>query len=126
MQKSKLRNIALVLLGMFFLAACTSKTIQAPAVPAPPATPVSFKTDVLPIFTSCAISGCHVSGSVSPDLTPANAYNSLVPAFVNTTTPANSTIYLEVKPGGGMNGFFPSDKDPNTILYWIQQGAKNN
>ena len=91
---------------------------------------VTFSNDIIPIFTkSCSLSGCHVAGSKSPDLSAANAYNSLkVGNYFNTTNPEGSTIYLWLTgkkttqmPPGGLN------KDYNALmLAWIKQGANNN
>lgn len=125
MQKSKLRNIALVILGMLFLAACTNKTI----VPIPVASgPVSFSNDVVPIFTnSCAINGCHATGNIAPDLTPTKAYNSLLAMnLVDTINPTQSVLYMKVSPVGSMNQFIKSPTDEQVILNWIKQGAKDN
>lgn len=92
--------------------------------------PVSFATDILPIFnTSCSISGCHVSGAKTPELSATNAYTSLtVGNYFNTTTPESSIIYQWMTgkkstpmPVGGIN------KNYNAlVLAWIKQGAKNN
>lgn len=92
--------------------------------------PVNFSTDILPIFNnSCGISGCHVSGGKSPDLTTANAYNSLVNGnYINTNAPESSVLYQWMTgkkstpmPVGGIN------KDYNAlVLAWIKQGAQNN
>jgi hypothetical protein len=125
MQKSKLRNIALVILGILFLAACTSKTI----VPIPVSTgPVSFSGDVIPVFTSnCAISGCHASGFIAPDLTASNAYNDLMSMnLVDTVHPDQSMLYKKIIPGGTMNPYIKTTENQQIILNWITQGAKNN
>jgi|WetSurMetagenome_2_1015567.scaffolds.fasta_scaffold1104203_2 hypothetical protein len=125
MQKSKLRNMALVIMGLLVLAACTSKTI----VPVPvPTGPVSFSSDIVPIFNSgCAITGCHVAGNVAPDLTESKAYNSLMTMnLVDTLNPAGSVLYVKVSPGGTMNHYIQNPADVQIILNWITQGAKNN
>ncbi len=92
--------------------------------------PVSFTTDIIPIFNkSCSISGCHISGSKSPDLSAANAFTSLTTGnYINTSDPQSSVIYLWMSgkkstpmPIGGIN------RDYNAlILAWIKQGAQNN
>ncbi|MBZ5857223.1 hypothetical protein [Flavihumibacter profundi] len=92
--------------------------------------PVSFTADIIPIFnSSCSLSGCHTTGGKSPDLTAANAYNSLMNGgYVNTADPESSVIYLWMTgkkstpmPPSGIN------KDYNSLmLAWIKQGAKNN
>jgi hypothetical protein len=127
MQKFNLRNAVLVILGIFILAACTSKTIVTPTV-APPQKEYKFSVDVLPLFTAhCSMAGCHASGAIPPDLSAANAYQSLISNnLVNTANPSKSGIYTAVAPGGSMNSHLPGTTDQLTILYWIQQGAKNN
>jgi hypothetical protein len=127
MQTQKVRNTFIILIGLVFIFACTSKTIQPPAVP-PSTDTISFSKDLLPVFTgSCATSAaCHATGGHAPDLSAANAYSAIVPAYINTGNPSASEIYTVVKPGGIMGSYYPSGKDPNEILYWIQQGAKNN
>ena len=125
MQKSKVRNIIVVIVGTLFLVACTSKTI----VPVPVASgPVSFSNAVVPIFTkSCAFNGCHATGFIRPDLTPTHAYNSLISMnLVDTLSPKQSVIYIKISPGGTMNQYIQNPADEQIILSWIQQGAKNN
>ena len=91
---------------------------------------VNFQNDIIPIFkANCSVTGCHVSGSVSPDLSPANAFNSLMSnGLINTNDPSSSELYLWVSgqkstpmPVGGVD---PTIKA--TILAWIEQGALNN
>jgi hypothetical protein len=91
---------------------------------------VTFSNDIIPLFAkNCSLSGCHVTGGKSPDLSAANAYNSLkIGNYFNTTAPASSVIMLWLTgkkstqmPVGGMN------KDINAlVLAWIKQGANNN
>ena len=93
---------------------------------------VSLTKDIIPVFSkSCALSGCHSAGGQTPDLSAANAYNSLVKGnFINKATPANSTLYLwltgkeaETMPLGAAGN--PSDINA-LALAWITQGANNN
>jgi hypothetical protein len=93
-------------------------------------TTVSFSKDLQPILTSsCAKSGCH-NGSVSPDLTAANSYNSLTLGFVNTGDPSNSDVYLWLTGKKAATMPLGSSNNPSNInalvLAWINQGAKNN
>lgn len=91
---------------------------------------VSFTGDILAIFnSSCNMSGCHSPGGKSPDLTAANAYNSLSNGgYINTSNPQASTLYLWMTgkkgtpmPVSGVN------KEYNAlVLAWIKQGAINN
>lgn len=96
------------------------------------ARPVSLSDDVIPIFSqSCAISGCHNSGGIKPDLSPDKVYGSLLNGnYVDLDSPENSEIYLWLTgkratpmPVGATNN--PSNIN-QLVLAWIKQGAKNN
>jgi len=88
---------------------------------------VSFSAEIIPIFErGCNASVCHASGGVSPDLTPANAYQSLFDENqIDLTTPENSTLYKKMATGGSMNKYTEFG-EPQLVLKWIQQGALNN
>lgn len=92
---------------------------------------VQFSKTIVPILIkSCATSGCH-SGSVAPNLTEANAYNSLVSGhFLNLSDPASSEVYLWLTGKKGAAMPLGSANNPSNInaliLAWIKQGAKNN
>jgi hypothetical protein len=122
----RILNLLMIMMGVALLAACEYATITPPAVP-PVTKTVSFATDIIPIFNaSCNMSGCHATGNVSPDLTAANAYQSLMDNnYVIAGNSAGSILYTEVAPGGGMNSFLSAD-DVSLIKAWIDQGAKNN
>jgi len=89
---------------------------------------VTFANDMIPMFSkNCSLS--HVTGGKAPDLSAANAYNSLkIGGYFNTGNPEASVIYLWLTgkkstqmPVGGMN------KDINAlVIAWIKQGANNN
>jgi len=132
MSNNKLKISSLILLLFFaIMMGCYKKTTllinDSPTITAT----VSFSSDLVPLLTAnCAKSGCH-NGSISPDLSAANAYNSLVNGnFVNTSTPANSLVYLwltgkesATMPLGASNN--PSNIN-GYILAWITQGAVKN
>lgn len=92
---------------------------------------VSFSKDLIPLLTAnCAKSGCH-AGTVNPNLSAADAYNSLVGGnFVNTTTPDNSLVYLYLTGKEAVTMPLGAANNPSNIngymLAWITQGAKNN
>jgi len=133
MSKKKLTILCLIVITqvLLILKGCTKTTTvpidNSPAI----TTTVSFSKDIQPILTkSCALSGCH-SGTIAPDLSAATGYDALINAnLVNTTTPANSVVYLWLTgkeaipmPAGAANN--PS-KINALMLAWITQGAKNN
>ena len=91
---------------------------------------VSYTGDIAPIFEkSCSLSGCHNAGGIAPDLSTANAYNSLINSdYLDLDNPENSKLYGFVS--GSLTPVMPvSGVDPEiaaTILAWIKQGAQNN
>jgi hypothetical protein len=132
MSDHKLKIFSLILLLCFtvMMGCYKTTTLLVDDAPAITAT-VNFSTDIVPLLTTnCAKSGCH-NGTISPDLTAANAYNSLVDGnLVSTSTPANSLVYLwltgkeaATMPLGASNN--PSNIN-GYILAWITQGAENN
>jgi len=91
---------------------------------------VSYTGDILPIFNgTCSVSGCHNTGGKAPDLSAANAYNSLMGGnYINISDPLNSEVYLWMtgKKGSPMP-LSGSNKDYNAlVLAWLKQGANNN
>ncbi len=105
----------------------TTLLVVAPEV----TTEVSFSKDLTPLLTAnCAKSGCH-SGSVAPNLSADNAYNSLVSGkLVDVANPESSEVYLwltgkhsPAMPLGATNN--PSNIN-GIMLAWVKQGAKNN
>lgn len=123
MQKKKLINVFAILMGLFLLSACEYTTIT----PDTPPQEVKFQTDIMPIFNSgCNNAGCHNSNGPSPDLTPANAYQSLINE--NMVIPGNgkeSLLYVALQPGGVMAAY-GSAKNNALIKSWIDLGAENN
>jgi hypothetical protein len=124
MKKSN-KYLLLFLFGLL-LNACTYDFIVKEELPPIDTTvPVSFATQIVPIFTNSCVS-CHKTGGQAPDLSAANAYNSIKTMnLVNTTTPESSIIYAF--PGSASHswkGYTASESQ--LVLTWIQQGAKNN
>ena len=94
-------------------------------------TQVSFSKDVIPIFTkSCALSGCHVTGGHVPDLSTANAFQSLTTGgYFKAGDPDNSVVMLWLT--GKKSPAMPLGSGPNQdiiaeVYAWINQGAQNN
>jgi hypothetical protein len=94
--------------------------------PSAPPQATSFAKDIQPIFTAnCALSGCHVAGSETPNLTAGVSYQDLVSGgFVNTVVPSQSTLYLMIN--GEMEVHIPNAADRQKIYDWIRTGAINN
>lgn len=136
---SKLRNVlktdkmkrsqTIIFLFLFSVAvvSCTYDFIKK-AEPVNPSTPVSFATQILPIFSTDACTGCHKPGGQTPDYTAANAYASIISNnVVNTATPASSLLYTVPNPStSGHTWSKYTEAQAQLILLWIQQGALNN
>ena len=117
----KLINLLSVLLVLASLAACEYAKIV-PDVPSPN-TPVSFATDIQPIFNKGCT--CHKPGGPSPNLTAGNSYESLMTNnLVVAGNAASSILYQEVSTGG-MSAYCDATS-AGLIKNWIDQGAKNN
>ena len=128
----------------------------APAQPAckppPPGERISFSGNIQPIFDrSCALSGCHVPGSLGGnlDLSPGKSYQQLVnrDSFqqprkkrVEPGNPNVSYLVMKVEGTPGISGLqmpqgcpapppggsCPAPDDISAIRTWIEQCATNN
>lgn len=124
MKKTKI-YFFLVLFGLL-LNACKYDFIVPAELPQIDTTvPVSFATQITPIFTSGCVS-CHKTGGQAPDLSAANAYNGIKTMnLFNTKTPESSIIYA--LPGSSSHSWKGySASDAQLVLTWIKQGALNN
>ncbi|WP_163714070.1 hypothetical protein [Mangrovibacterium lignilyticum] len=129
MKKYKLYLFA-ALLGMMFTA-CEYEFIPADEIPdIPTDEPVSFGTDILPIFSSGSPQciQCHKPGSQAPDLTEANAYQSLKGSkYIDEANPEQSYIITHVGPDSNSHTQrHLSAADVEYIRVWVEQGAENN
>lgn len=133
--KNYINYILMLLSGLLIsIPSCKEDTYVRPTIQNI-STPISFSHSVLPVFTNhCALSGCHVTGGIAPDLTPLNAYNNLfLYALVDTTSPvvlANSALYEHITAAPGFSLMPPTGPLPevyvDTIAAWITQGGPNN
>lgn len=88
---------------------------------------------------SCAFSGCHVSGSVNPNLS-GNSFTNIVSKqsstgmdYIKPNEPNNSYLLQKILGSNGINGSrMPLNNSPlsqekiDAITEWINDGAKNN
>ena len=132
MSNNKLRIIAYILPLIFaVMMGCYKETTLLVNNGPPITATVSFSSDIVPLLTTnCAKSGCH-NGTISPDLSAANAFNSLVNGnFVNSSTPSNSLVYLWLTGKESATMPLGASNNPSNIngymLAWITQGAENN
>jgi hypothetical protein len=142
MQIKKLKTLFASLVVLFFIYSCTSDVIvpDPPDVPEPPHNDsipdtipdtipvhqISYSKQIQPVFTGKCMP-CHAAGAAAPTLVSGKSYQSLmsISGMVDTITPGNSTLYKEMKPGGGMSNYCKK-ADADSVYKWIDQGAKNN
>ncbi len=120
-----------LLLSALYYTGCYSDQFEPEPIIIDPVDTISFSNEIVPIFvTSCNLSICHASGAVPPNLTPANAYNSLVSGgYVDTDNPTASEFYLWLTGDGDRDIMPPTGRNEDLIelvLGWMQQGALNN
>ena len=120
--------ISFLIIGIA-LSSCTYDFIKEDTTPINPDSPVSFSTQILPIFNNgnnCI--SCHKPGGQSPDYTTANAYSSIMSnSVVNTTAPETSLLYTVPNPTTSTHTWKKySASQAQLVLNWIKQGAQNN
>ena len=132
-----MKNPKLYLIGLFFgvlfLAGCEYTFVQNTAADqeeppiSDPDNPISFATQIVPIFTSRCLD-CHDNGGTAPDLSAANAYSSITNMnLVNTSNPSTSILYEYILESTSSHDWrFYSSSQDNLVLLWIQEGALNN
>jgi hypothetical protein len=131
--KKKIIALILVVIGSgFFFTGCYKVTTLVLNNDEEITTQVSLSTDVIPLLSkNCALSGCHNTGGIKPDLSADKAYNTLINGnYIDLNNPENSELYLwltgkkaAAMPVGAANN--PSNIN-QYVLAWIKQGAKNN
>ena len=129
MKNPKLNLIALFL-GVLFMAGCEYAFIERTEITPPdpdPDNPISFETQIVPIFTSRCLD-CHDTGGTSPDLSAENAYNSITNNnLVDTDNPSESVIFDYVQPSTSPHAWRKyTTAQATLVLQWIQEGALNN
>jgi hypothetical protein len=126
--KRLIKYASLVILTAILFTSCYKDIIVPDLASDPdgPPQPVSFKTELAPLFnSSCALAGCHVSGAHHPYMTTDVSYQQIVNGgFVNTALPKQSTLYIMVN--GEMAQYIPSKIDRQKVYDWIRNGAPNN
>ena len=85
---------------------------------------ISFSNDIIPIFEDNNCVQCHSANGESPDLTPGNEYNNLVPAYVTAGDSNGSKLYTQLN--GSAIHLSVDDESLNLIEKWIDDGAENN
>lgn len=120
-KKSKPWIVAfIILIGVTLFTSCEKYTYKIEA--GNPAIPVLFETEVQPIFTANCIK-CH-GGTRSPNLKEGKAFSSLTDGNYVDMPAETSELYLTITSSSHSSYTLPAEKFK--ILYWIQQGAKDN
>ena len=126
--KKLLIYAGLIVATGFVLAGCYKDVILPDAVVDPDGPPqaVSYNTELKPLFnSSCALTGCHVSGAHKPYMTADVSYLQIVNGgFVNTIIPKESILYQKIN--GEMKEYIPSAVNRQKVYDWIRNGAPNN
>ena len=87
-----------------------------------PDIPVSFKTDIQPIFNKNCVA-CH-GGTQFPNLSDGKSYTSLSKGGFITAPGETSGLYVQMNSSSHIARSSSVDKDK--VLNWINQGALNN
>lgn len=126
--KQLLKYTGLLVLIVFGFSSCYKDVVipQMAVDPDGPPQPVSFKTELAPMFNAkCTNAGCHVTGAHKPYLTLDISFNQIVGGgFVNTDLPKESILYKAVF--GEMSQYMPSSADKQKVYDWIRNDAPNN
>lgn len=133
MKLSVIKQTLLALFLVSVLISCEYEFIEV-AGPKPPdpgdttVPQVSFSGDIEPIFESSSCTNCHNGGSITPDLSAGNAYESIISeGLVVVEDPEASKIYYYPHPITGTHNTKYGSTDESDLLYlWIYQGALDN
>ncbi len=88
-------------------------------------TQISFSEDVIPVFKSSCVS-CHDGIIAYPNLTSANAYQSLISGnYINTEDASSSNLIQKLNEDHPFEDAITSTELQKIIL-WINQGALDN
>lgn len=117
----KLITYIVLLVVALNLNSCYYDEIIEQEIELPPGTVVEFAADIQPIFAINNCTDCH-NGTLDPDLTAGNEYNSLVPEYVTPGNANNSELFTTLS-GGHANVDATSLA---LIAEWINSGALNN
>ncbi len=122
----KIKKLAILFMGVMLIGmvSCEYDTII-PEVVVLPDEPVSFVTDVEPVFTSAGCTGCH-PGMLKPDLTAGKSYASITSMnLVVAGSPSTSKLMQYINTGHQTAASYTASQKA-LLSKWIEEGAKNN
>lgn len=124
-----MKKIAFILMVILGFTACNYDFIEPEVVNIDPTDTISFQSEIIPIFTTNdKCTSCHKTGETAPDLSEANAYNSIMnDNLVVDGDAEGSKIYYYPAPSTSDHSWEKySEEDAQKVLVWIEQGALNN
>jgi len=123
----KLKRIRKIIVALVLIAAVegfsSCDKYSYPPAAVDPNHPWSFKTDIQPIFDGICID-CH-NNTRPPDLREGKSYAALTKGGYVKLPGASSRLYLHMTTNSA-HITRSSDAAQLKVLYWINQGAKNN
>jgi hypothetical protein len=113
--------VALIIIAILGFSSCVKYSYPPPSVD--PNKTWSFKTDIQPIFSNNCIT-CH-NDTRPPDLRESKSFAALTKGGYINLPGETSRLYLHMSTN---SAHIPrsSDTEKLKVLYWINQGAKNN
>jgi hypothetical protein len=143
MQKLNYKSFLSILLPIIFIS-CSESIVESTRSIDEDETPIDVVSKFSDIQNSvfnqsCAFSGCHSSGSVNPDLS-GSAYSNIVNKqssvgldYIEPNDPDNSYLLQKIIGSSSISGSrMPLNNPPlsqsqiDSIIEWINDGAKNN
>ncbi|HEX2970086.1 MAG TPA: hypothetical protein VHO46_13400 [Bacteroidales bacterium] len=115
------RQVFIIFVLVAALSACEKYSYNPPAVD--PNNPWSLATDIQPIFNARCVD-CH-GGRVQPNLSAGQSYNTLSRGGYVNRPAEQSRLYVQITTDPNHIKLV-TETERLKILYWIQQGAKNN
>ena len=114
----KLFQFSIITAFILSMSSCYYDEIYVPEIP----DIVDFAADIQPVIVASNCASCH-DGTLDPNLTAGNEYNSLVPDYVVAGDADASVFYIQMvdNHGGGV-----STNSLALIKEWINSGALNN
>jgi hypothetical protein len=111
---------AILIIALAGFASCEKYTFIPPAVD--PNYEWKLSEDIQPIFNANCVT-CH-GGTTAPDLREGKSHNSLTRGGYVNLPGETSRLYVKITSSG--HAPRSTDTEKQKILYWINQGAKNN
>jgi hypothetical protein len=122
----KIKQLATLFIGVLLITMVSCEYVTVESFPVIiPDKPISYATQVAPIFVTAGCTGCH-SGGEAPDFRADKSFAALTSGnYINTADPAKSSLVLKITSGHQTSGNISANSKA-LLLKWIEEGAKNN